>query len=409
MHIAVIGGGAAGMAAAYAAATGGAQVVIFERNEKLGKKVYISGKGRCNLTNDADINGHLANVVRNSKFLYSAYHSLSPTDLFTLIEGAGTPLKIERGGRVFPESDKSSDVIAAWKKLLSDARVIIHYDERVLSLKKTQTGFELDTANGACFFDKVIVATGGMTYQATGSTGDGYRFAEKLGHTLTELKPALVGIKAEISKSLPGLSLKNVELSVYQRERKLFSEFGEMLFTHSGISGPIVLTASSKINRCDLKEIELRIDLKPALSPETLDERLLREFGAAINRSLKKVLPTLMPKSLIPLVLTQADLDENTPCHSITKEQRARLCATIKAIKILPLGFEEFNGAIVTSGGIPVSEINAKDMQSKIVPGLYFAGEIIDVDALTGGFNLQIAFSTGYLAGQSAAKIGIAK
>ena len=404
MLIAVVGGGAAGMSAAYAAATAGAEVTIFERNEKLGKKLFISGKGRCNLTNDSDVEGHVSNVLRNPRFLYSAYHALSPTDLMDLVESCGVPLKTERGGRVFPTSDKSSDILKAWKELLASAQVKVRFEERVTAITKQGENFVLETEKGKYTFDKVILCTGGMTYQATGSTGDGYRFAKKFGHTVTELFPGLVGIKANIPDSLPGLSLKNVELTVWQKGKQLFSEFGEMLFTHTGISGPIVLRASSRLAGSDLKDIEISLDLKPALSSDTLDARLLRDFGGEINRSIKKVLPELMPKSLIALVLTQAGIDPNLPCHSVTKEQRRKLCSVVKGISIKPTGFEDFNGAIVTAGGVSVSEVNAKDMQSKLVPSLYFAGELLDVDALTGGYNLQIAFSTGYLAGRSAAK-----
>ncbi len=403
MRIAVIGGGAAGMAAAYAAASYGAETVIFERNEKLGKKLFISGKGRCNLTNDSDPKQHMENVVSNPRFLFSAYHALSPNDLMALLEGKGVLLKTERGGRVFPVSDKSSDVIRAWVELLSEAHVKVRLNERVLSLTKKGEEFCVETSVGASFFDKVIVCTGGMTYQATGSSGDGYRFAQKLGHTVTELVPSLVGIKADLPASLAGLSLKNVEITVHYKNKALFSEFGEMLFTHTGISGPIILSASGRINRLEMKAISISIDLKPALSFETLDARLVRELGAAPNKEIKSIMPSLMPKSIIPLVLSQADLKPDAPCHSLTKEQRRALCRVIKSILIAPTGFEEFNGAIVTAGGVNVSEVNAKDMQSKIVPGLYFAGEVLDVDALTGGYNLQIAFSTGYLAGKSAA------
>ena len=404
MLVAVIGGGAAGFAAAYSAASYGAEVTLFEKNEKLGKKIYISGKGRCNLTNDSDIENHIAHVISNPRFLFSAYHAFSPADLMALMESVGTPLKTERGGRVFPVSDKASDIIAAWKTLLGEAGVKIRLEEPVRQIEKTGEQFSIHTDHGIFVFDKVIIATGGFTYQATGSTGDGYRFAEKFGHGLTDLRPSLVGIKADVPACLAGLSLKNVELSVYSAGKVLFRDFGEMLFTHGGISGPIVLSASAKINRLDLSEVRLTIDLKPALTLEMLDARLIREFAAQANKSLKNAMPALMPKSLIEFVLGQAGISLLRPCHSVTKEERRALCSKIKAIEIMPTGFEEFNGAIVTAGGVSVSEINAKDMQSKIVPGLYFAGEVLDVDALTGGYNLQIAFSTGYLAGRSAAK-----
>lgn len=403
MSVAIIGGGAAGLAASYAAALGGAETVLFEKNEKLGKKVFISGKGRCNLTNDSSIENHISNVVNNPRFLYSAYHALSPEDLMNMIRAGGTPLKTERGGRVFPISDKSSDVIAAWKRLIDSVGVDVRLNEEVRALRKQGDTFVLETSEKVYTFDKVIICTGGMTYRATGSTGDGYRFAESFGHTVTDLFPALVGLKASIPETLAGLSLKNVELKVLKKGKEFFSDFGEMLFTHTGISGPIVLTASSKISRLDMKEIELLLDLKPALSDETLDARLVREFSAAANKHLKNVMPELMPKSLIEVVLAQANISPEAPCHSVTREERRRLCSAIKGIKIHPTGTEETNGAIITSGGVSVSEVNAKNMMSKIVPGLYFAGELLDVDALTGGYNLQIAFSTGYLAGQSAA------
>ena len=402
MLVAVIGGGASGMAAAYAAANVGAEVILFERNEKLGKKLFISGKGRCNLTNNSDIEQHIANVIRNPRFLYSAYHAFSPEDLMHLIESCGVSLKTERGGRVFPVSDKSSDILRAWKELLDRVRVKVHLEERVHAIRIVGECFEVETPVGSYSFDRVIICTGGMTYQTTGSSGDGYRFAAKLGHKITDLLPSLVGIKGDIPQSLPGLSLKNVELNVFLKGKPLFTEFGEMLFTHTGISGPIVLRASARINRLNIKDITLSLDLKPALSIETLDARLLRDLGDERNRMIKKVLPELMPKSLISLVLSRAEIDPETPCHSITKEERKRLAQVVKNIEIVPVGLEETNGAIVTSGGVSITEINAKDMQSKLVRGLYFAGEILDVDALTGGYNLQIAFSTGYLAGTKA-------
>ena len=403
MRIAVVGGGASGMAAAYAAATSGGQVTLFERNEKLGKKLYISGKGRCNLTNDSPIETHLENVVSNPRFLFSAYHALSPKDLMTLMEKSGVALKTERGNRVFPRSDKSSDVISAWKRMLNKANVNISLCDRVQSIGSNGNLFEIVSLSGTYEFDRVIVCTGGITYRATGSNGDGYRFAESFGLSLVKPAPALVGIKAHIPAELAGLSLKNVELSCKKEGKSLYSDFGEMLFTHEGISGPLVLSLSSKINRLILDGLTIYIDLKPALSIETLDARLVREFTAAPNKALKNLMPELMPKSLVSLVLEQAGVSENRPAQSITKAERQRLVQTIKGISIRPVGFEDINGAIVTAGGVSVSEIDPKTMQSKRIKGLFFAGEVLDVDALTGGFNLQIAFSTGYLAGLSAA------
>ena len=403
MLVAVIGGGPAGMMAAYAAAENGASVTLFDRNEKLGKKLFISGKGRCNLTNDSDVNEHIANVVTNPRFMYSAYKALSPHDLMQMIESTGVPLKTERGNRVFPVSDKSSDILAALKRLLSYYPIEICLNERVLSVTNASDHFSLHTDARELSFDKVIICTGGNTYQATGSTGDGYTFAKKFGHSVETLRPALVGLKANIPTELAGLSLKNVRLSVKEGKEIITEEFGEMLFTHSGISGPIVLTISSRINKMPLSSLSFFIDLKPAITMEVLDDRLLREFSSAPNKSIKNVLPTLMPKSLISYVLEKARLSVDIPVHSITKEARLTLCSVLKSLPISVLGFEEFNGAIVTSGGVKVTEIDPKNMQSKLVDGLYFAGEVLDVDALTGGFNLQIAFSTGYLAGMSAA------
>ncbi|HCJ01574.1 MAG TPA: aminoacetone oxidase family FAD-binding enzyme [Clostridiales bacterium] len=403
MHVAVIGGGASGMAAAYAAAINGAKTILFEKNEKLGKKLFISGKGRCNLTNDSDIQNHLANVVDNPRFLYSAYNAFSPVDLMRLMTEAGVSLKTERGDRVFPLSDKSSDIISAWQKLLLKSNVDIHLNETVLSFDKKDASFAIKTDQKQYTFDKLIIATGGFTYQATGSTGDGYRFARSFGHSIVPLRPSLVGIKAVIPTSLAGLSLKNCEITVKKSEKVLFSEFGEMLFTHSGISGPIVLTASAKINNLPFEELMIYLDLKPAITMETLDQRLIRELTAGGSKALKNRMPELLPKSLIEPILEQAGLDPLAPCHSITKADRLRLALLLKAFPIKPIGLEAFNGAIVTAGGVNVKEVDPKDMQSKLVSGLYFAGELLDVDALTGGYNLQIAFSTGYLAGRSAA------
>ena len=403
MLIAVIGGGPAGMMAAYAAAEQGANVTLFDRNEKLGKKLFISGKGRCNLTNDSDFNEHIANVVTNPRFMYSAYKALTPRDLMQMIESTGVPLKTERGNRVFPVSNKSSDILSALKRLLSYYPIQICLNERVLSVTKAGESFSLRTDVRTYTYDKVIVCTGGNTYQATGSTGDGYSFARAFGHSIEPLRPALVGLKADVPTELAGLSLKNVRFVVEKEKGVVAEEFGEMLFTHSGISGPIVLTVSSRINKMDLSSLSFHIDLKPAITAETLDERLLREFSAAPNKSLKNVLHALMPRSLISYVIENARINGDIPVHSVTKKARTSLATVLKSLPIRVTGFEEFNGAIVTSGGVKVTEIDPKNMQSKLVPGLYFAGEVLDVDALTGGFNLQIAFSTGYLAGMSAA------
>ena len=404
MFIAVIGGGPAGMMAAYAAAEAGADVTLFERNEKLGKKLFISGKGRCNLTNDSDVSQHISNVVNNPRFLYSAYKALSPRDLMSIIENAGVPLKTERGGRVFPVSDKSSDILSALKTILSFYPISVHLNDRVRTVKKKDDCFNLITESGVYAFDKVIICTGGFTYQATGSTGDGYEFAKAFHHSIHSLKPALVGLKADIPTELAGLSLKNVSLYVKEGEETIAKEFGEMLFTHTGISGPIVLTISSLINRKEYRKLSFSLDLKPALDLQTLSDRLVREFSALPNKTIKNILPNLMPKSLIEYVLTESKIRPDIQANTVTKEQRLRLARIIKALPVRVYDHEEFNGAIVTSGGITVNEVDPKTMQSKLIPGLFFAGEILDVDALTGGYNLQIAFSTGYLSGSSAAK-----
>ncbi len=403
MRIAVVGGGASGMMAAYAAAKNGAEVVLFERNEKLGKKLFISGKGRCNLTNDSSSDVHMSNVLTNPRFLYSAYEALSPDSLKKLVISAGTPLKTERGARVFPVSDKSSDVIRAFKNMLSEENVSVRLSERVLSIVKPRGSFSIQTEKQTYSFDKVIVCTGGFTYQATGSTGDGYSFASSFGHTVTPLYPSLVGLKADVPTELAGLSLKNVTLTASEGKKIIFSEFGEMLFTHSGVSGPLVLSLSGYINKKEINAISVCIDLKPALSLDEVNARLIREFSAAPNKTVRNVSTNLMPKSLVSFVLSKANISLEAPCHSVTREQRSAFASVLKKLPIALLGFEDFNGAIVTSGGVKTSEINPKDMQSKLVSGLYFAGELLDVDALTGGFNLQIAFSTGYLAGASAA------
>ena len=401
--VAVIGGGPAGMAAAYSAAKAGASVTLYESNEKLGKKLFISGKGRCNLTNDSPIENHMSNVLSNPRFLYSAYHAFSPQDLMDLIENAGVPLKTERGNRVFPVSDKSSDVISAWARLLQAEHVEVRLSDKVFAVDHLNEGFRIRSESGERDFDAVVICTGGVTYRATGSTGDGYAFARSFGHAVVDPAPSLVGIRADVPHNLAGLSLKNVELSCVQKGKVLFREFGEMLFTHSGISGPIVLTLSSRINRMDITTLTLSLDLKPALDLDTLDARLVREFNAAPNKSLRNVMPSLMPKSLISFVLSEAKIEGDRPCQSVTKTERKSLAAVIKGVSLKPIEFEDFNGAIITAGGVSVTEIDPKNMMSRFVQGLFFAGEVLDLDALTGGYNLQIAFSTGYLAGLHAA------
>ncbi|MBC5667953.1 NAD(P)/FAD-dependent oxidoreductase [Eubacterium sp. BX4] len=402
----IIGGGAAGMMAAIAAAYNGNEVHIFEKNEKNGKKLFITGKGRCNITNASDIENHFANIMRNSKFLYSAYHCLDSYGVCTMIESAGVETKIERGNRVFPLSDKSSDVIYALNKMMRDIGVNIHLKSEIVSVSKENENIILKEKNGKKHIgDACIIATGGISYPVTGSTGDGYKFAEKIGHTITERYPSLVpfNIKEEFCKELQGLSLKNVELKIQDETGKqYYSEMGEMLFTHFGISGPLVLSASGHISD-KLKEHQFiaKIDLKPALSNEALDKRILKDFEENINRNFNNSLDKLLPKNLIPVIVELSGINQYKKVHEITKEERENLVKLIKELKMSISGARGFNEAIITKGGVSVKDINPKNMESKIVPGIYFAGEVLDIDALTGGYNLQVAWSTGYLAGSS--------
>ncbi len=406
--VAVIGGGPAGMMAAIAAAEAGNAVTLFEKNEKLGKKLYLTGKGRCNLTNDADIADFFTEVVRNPKFLYSAFYAFdnrSVMDFFS--KRAGIPLKTERGGRVFPVSDHSSDVIRSLERELKRLGVTVRLQNTVTVLeRKQETGFEIIPAKGApVAADAVILATGGMSYPATGSDGTAFDLAKKLGHTVTPLLPSLVPLvtKEPFPKRLAGLTLKNVKLSLLDKTKTLCSEFGELLFTHTGISGPIALKASCKVGKAlsDGRELSAFLDLKPALTKEKLSERILRECTETPNQELKNLMPRLLPKSLGEVLIEVAALPGETRLHSLTKEMRQTLISGLKAFPLTVIDTAGFREAIVTNGGIPVKEINPATMESKLVPRLFFAGEMIDCDAHTGGFNLQIAWSTGRLAGES--------
>lgn len=404
MKIAVIGGGPSGIIASGFASSRGLDVTLFERNNKLGKKLYITGKGRCNVTNSSPIDDFFDKVITNSSFLYSSFYSFTNEDIMNLIERFGVKLKVERGGRVFPLSDKSSDIIKAFERFLEHNKVKVKLNTRIIDVEYSKGKFLLISENGnEGIFDRLIISTGGKSYPATGSTGDGYMFAKKLGHTITPLKPSLVPMetKEEWVKSLMGLSLKNVTLAAFINGRKIHEEFGEMLFSHYGITGPIVLSMSNVINKYDNKSIHLIIDLKPALSIEKLDQRVLRDFELYKNKQIKNGLIKLLPQKLIPVVIKIAYIDETKQVNQITKEERRRIVETIKG---LPLTFKKFRPieeAIVTSGGVSTKEINPSTMESKIVPGLFFTGEVIDVDALTGGYNLQIAYSTGYVAGMN--------
>ena len=404
--ILVIGGGAAGMAAALFAARAGASVLLLEKNEKLGKKVYITGKGRCNLTNDCSRDDFLAQVPRNPRFLYSALSFFSPRDMMSLLEDAGCPVEVQRGQRVFPRSEKASDVTRALTSCLQSAGVRIRLNAEVRSLERDGNRIAgVRLAGGERISsDAVILCTGGLSYPSTGSTGDGYRFAGEAGHSVLPPVPVLVGLETkEIwPRLLQGLSLRNVTLTLSRGKKILYTELGEMLFTHFGVSGPLVLEAS-----CHLPDppdsASLMIDLKPGLSAEQLDARLLRDFAAAGKKLLRNELTALLPVRLAEMFPERCGLPASLPCSQITAAQRQQLVCTLKALPLTVRAPRPLEEAIVTRGGVSVREIDPGTMRSKLVPNLFFAGEIIDVDAHTGGFNLQIAWSTGSLAGRSAA------
>lgn len=415
-HVIVIGGGAAGMMAAVAAAEEGAKVSLLEQNEKTGKKIFITGKGRCNLTNACKQENFFENVVSNGKFLYSAFYKMDNYAVMKFFEEAGCPLKKERGERVFPVSDHSSDVILALNRKMEEKGVKVHLHARVKEILMDQdgetsslkyiTGVKLSTGK-IISADAVVIATGGRAYEATGSAGDGYQFAEAAGHAVKELKPALVPftIKEDWCMKLQGLSLKNVAVTLRNEKKIIYESFGEMLFTHFGVSGPVILSASSYYGKkyYGMPAI-LSIDLKPALSKEQLDKRILRDFDENKNRQFKNALDGLFPSKLIPVMIKLSGILPEKRVNEITKEERAGLIECIKNLTLTVTGTRDFHEAIITQGGVHVKEINPSTMESKLVKGLFFAGEVLDVDALTGGFNLQAAWSTGYLAGNSAAK-----
>ncbi len=407
--IIVIGGGAAGMMAAAAAAEQGVKVIVYEKNEKLGKKLFITGKGRCNLTNHCDMETLFGNVVTNGKFLYSAFYGFDNQAAMDWFEKAGCRLKTERGGRVFPVSDHSSDVIGALSGQLKRGKADIRFRQQVKSLLVQEgriKGVKLSDGKTE-YGDCVILATGGLSYPLTGSDGDGYRMAEENGHTIKETSPSLVPfiVREKWCRDLQGLSLKNVKMFLGLEGKKAFYEgFGEMLFTHFGVSGPLVLSASSYYRKkCKEGQAILRLDLKPALDLEQLDKRLLRDFEENKNKQFKNSLGGLFPSRLIPVMVELSGIEGEKKIHEITKVERVRFAHLIKNLELTVTGTRGYEEAVITRGGIYVKEVNPSTMESKIVKGLYFAGEVLDVDALTGGFNLQIAWSTGYLAGVSAA------
>lgn len=397
MKVVVIGGGASGMLCAILQKRLGYDVTLIERNEKLGKKLYITGKGRCNLCNDCEIEEFFNNVVSNPKFLSSAIYSFSPADTMNFFESLGLSLKTERGNRVFPVSDKSSDVIKVLQNELNRLGVEIKLNERAVKLSVCENRINgVLTDKSEYLADKVVVATGGITYPSTGSTGDGFEFAKSVGHTVTKLYPSLCGanLKGEDFKALQGLTLKNVKLTAYQNDVAFYTEQGEMLFTHYGVSGPLVLTCSALLARRDTNGVKFSIDLKPALDKQTLDKRVLRDFLENKNKELKNSLDGLLPKAIIPLVIKNSKIPEYKKVSIITSAERERLVDTVKNLEFNFHSLRGVNEAVITSGGVSVKEINPKTMESKIIKGLYFIGEVLDVDAFTGGFNLQIAFST---------------
>ena len=410
-HVIVVGGGAAGMFAAIAAAKNGHQVTLYEKNEKLGKKIFITGKGRCNITNAADMEELFDAVVTNSKFLYSSFYGYTNQNVIDFFEDAGVPVKIERGNRVFPISDHSSDVIRALEREMKKVGVKVCLNTEVKSVEAEKGKFNKvvlkDTTTQTA--DACIVATGGLSYRSTGSTGDGFRFAENVGHKVTQCFPSLVPMETKEPWicELQGLSLRNVEAKILDGKKELYKDFGEMLFTHFGVSGPLIISASSYVGKKFMdkngqkKELTLEIDLKPALAEEQLDQRVLRDFEENHNRQFKNAITKLFPTKLIPVMLELSGIDPEKKVNSIEKEERKQFVHLIKHFRMTLTGLRDYPEAIITKGGVNVKEIDPGTMESKLVKGLYFAGEVLDLDALTGGFNLQIAWSTGYAAGNA--------
>ena len=413
--VAIIGGGAAGMMAAIGAAICGHEVHIYEKNEKLGKKIYITGKGRCNVTNSSEMDVLFRNIVTNPKFMYSAFYTMSNDMVIDMFNNdMGVPTKVERGNRVFPESDKSSDIINGLTRRLRELGVEVHLHTEVDKLLvedgaikgiKLKTGKTVGKTDDIVYCENVIVATGGFSYQTTGSNGDGYKMAEATGHRVTDILPALVPLntKEEYAKELQGLSLRNIKATFYANGKEVYSDFGEMLFTHFGISGPVILSGSSyitaRLNRGE--KISVKIDLKPALTVDELDARVLRDFSEALNKDFANSLGKLLPTKLIPIVIELSGIEPHKKVNEVTKEERKKLVDILKGMELNIASTRSFNEAIITQGGVNVKDVNPNTMESKLVKGLFFAGEVLDIDALTGGYNLQLAWSTGYLAGLS--------
>lgn len=398
MKVIIIGGGPAGMLAAIKSKKEKNQVTIIEKNKILGKKMLITGKGRCNITSGVDMSEFIKNVPSNGKFLYSSFKNFTNKDILKLLN---IPVKLERGNRYFPVSDKAKDVVDALEKELSGVEILTNTSATEI-ITKNNEAIGVKTSKGDFFADKIILATGGKSYPLTGSTGDGYEMAKKLGHTITKIKPALVPLVAKKEskiqcQQMQGLSLRNVGLKLFNNNKLIYEDFGEMLFTHYGVTGPIILSASSHLVRQELNNPRIEIDLKPALTDEKLDERILRDFETEKNKEFRNALDQLLPQKMIPVILEILKI--NKKVNEVKKVERQKLVRTLKHFSIEIEGFRDISEAIITSGGINVKEINPKTMESKLIKNLYFAGEIIDVDAYTGGFNLQIAYSTGYTAG----------
>ncbi len=417
MRVVVIGGGPAGMMSAISSAENGNEVILLEKMQSLGRKLLITGKGRCNITSSLNIQEFIKNTPGNGKFLYSVYENYDNTHIIKFLNEQGLEVKEERGNRIFPVTDKSVDVLKCFSKKLKELNVKIYLNTRVEEIlidieKKIVTGVKLENEE-IIKADKVILATGGKSYPLTGSTGDGYKMAKKLGHTITDLKPSLVPLtvyEKDECKELQGLSLRNVKINIVDTSKNkiIYEDFGEMIFTHFGISGPIILSSSAhlvrykEIEKCmKNKQIRIDIDLKPALTVEKLDQRILRDFELFKNKELKNSLDKLLPQKLIDFVIQKSGINKYKRVNEISREERKRLCNIVKKLQFFISGFRPIDEAIITSGGVQVKEINPKTMESKLIKGLYFAGEIIDVDSYTGGFNLQIAYSTGYVAGKN--------
>lgn len=406
--IAIVGGGASGLMAAIAAAQNGVRTVVYERNRAPGRKLLLTGKGRCNVTNIAQGDAFLQNIKRNPRFLYSALAGWDTQDTIRFFERIGVPLKVERGGRVFPSSDRSADIVQGLYRHAKTLGVIFELETRVARVAQQGnivSGLYLKDG-GFVPYDGVILCTGGLSYPATGSTGDGYAMAQALGHTIVPVAPSLVPVilqQKEIAKALEGLSLKNVQLTVYDGKRQRFDEMGEMVFTGDGVSGPLVLSASSVMSELPIS-YTLKINLKPALTREKLDARLLREFEQNSNKQFKSVLPALLPRKLAPVAMRLVGIAPELPIHQISRSQRLRLLDFLQDWRLKAAALGPMDQAIVTRGGVRVGEVSPKTMESKLVDGLYFAGEILDVDALTGGYNIQIALSTGWAAGNACAR-----